>query len=155
MRAVLQRVSSASVRVDGEVVGSCGLGYLVLLGIAPDDGEEQAERLWNKIRNLRVFEDEQGKMNRSLVDVGGEVLVVSQFTLFADTRKGNRPSFTGAARPDTAIPLYEHFCALAEADAAHVGRGVFGADMKVELVNDGPVTIMIDTDELARPRRQS
>ena len=154
MKAVLQRVSEARVRVDGEVVGDCGLGYLILLGVATDDSEQQAERLWNKIRNLRVFEDDEGKMNRSLVDVDGEALVVSQFTLFADTRKGNRPSFTGAARPDTAIPLYEHFCALAEADLRHVGRGVFGAMMQVELVNDGPVTITIDTDDLSKPRRQ-
>ena len=154
MRAVLQRVSSASVRVEGDVVGSCGLGYLILLGVAPSDTEAEAQQLWDKIRKLRVFSDEEGKMNRSLVDVRGEVLVVSQFTLYADSRRGNRPSFAKAAKPDVAIPLYEQFCALAEQDAAHVGRGVFGADMQVELVNDGPVTILLDTDELARPRRQ-
>ena len=154
MRAVLQRVSSASVRVEGDVVGSCGLGYLILLGIAPSDTEAEAQQLWDKIRKLRVFSDEEGKMNNSLVDVRGEVLVVSQFTLYADTRRGNRPSFVKAAKPDVAIPLYERFCALAEGDAAHVGRGVFGADMQVELVNDGPVTILLDTDELAKPRRQ-
>ena len=154
MRAVLQRVSSACVRVDGDAVGSCGLGYLILLGIAPTDTEAEAQQLWDKIRKLRVFGDEEGKMNRSLVDIRGEVLVVSQFTLYADTRRGNRPSFVKAAKPDVAIPLYERFCALAEQDATNVGRGVFGADMQVELVNDGPVTILLDTDELARPRRQ-
>lgn len=153
MRAVLQRVTHASVEVDGQVVGSCGKGYLVLLGIAPTDTEAEAEKLWSKIRNLRVFDDEDGKMNLSLVDVGGEVLVVSQFTLFADARRGNRPSFVGAARPEIAIPLYKHFCQLAAQDVAHVGRGVFGAEMQVSLVNDGPITIWLDTDELSRPKR--
>ena len=153
MRAVLQRVSRASVTVENQVVGSCGKGYLVLLGVAPDDTQQQAERLWNKIKNLRVFDDEQGKMNLSLLDVGGEVLVVSQFTLFADSRRGNRPSFTDAARPDVAIPLYEHFCELARQDVGHVGQGVFGAEMQVELVNDGPITIWLDTNDLARPKR--
>lgn len=152
MRAVVQRVSSASVVVAGEVVGACGHGFLVLLGVAPTDTQAEAERLWNKIRNLRVFSDADGKMNLSLVDVGGEMLVVSQFTLHADCRRGNRPSFTGAARPELAIPLYEHFCQLAERDVKHVGRGVFGADMQVSLVNDGPVTILLDTDELKRPK---
>lgn len=150
MRALLQRVRSACVRVDGEIVGSCGPGYLVLLGIAPIDTPDVAERLWNKIARLRVFEDEAGKMNRSLLDVDGEVLVVSQFTLYADSRRGNRPSFTDAAKPDVAIPLYERFCELAERDVRQVGRGVFGADMQVELTNDGPVTIWLDTDELGR-----
>ncbi len=153
MRAVLQRVSSASVEVEGATVGSCGPGFLVLLGIAPTDTVSEAERLWNKIVRLRVFDDEDGKMNRSLADVGGEVLVVSQFTLFADCRRGNRPSFTDAARPDVAVPLYEHFCKLAAHDVPHVGRGVFGAEMQVSLVNDGPITIWLDTDELSRPRR--
>jgi D-tyrosyl-tRNA(Tyr) deacylase len=155
MRAVLQRVSQASVTVDGDVVGRCGKGFLVLLGVSPTDTEAEAERLWTKISRLRVFDDDEGKMNLSLSDVGGEVLVVSQFTLFADTRKGNRPSFVGAARPEIAIPLYERFCALAAADVAHVGRGIFGAEMQVALVNDGPITIWLDTDELARPRRSS
>lgn len=153
MRAVLQRVTSASVQVDGQVVGSCVRGYLVLLGIAPTDTQAEAQRLWNKIRNLRVFEDDEGKMNRSLVDVDGEVLVVSQFTLYADARRGNRPSFTDAARPEVAIPLYEYFCELAKHDVHHVGRGVFGAQMQVTLVNDGPVTIWLDTNELSRPKR--
>lgn len=155
MRAVLQRVSQASVTVEGEVVGRCGKGFMVLLGISPDDTEAEVERLWTKISRLRVFDDGEGKMNLSLSDIGGEVLVVSQFTLFADTRRGNRPSFVGAARPEIAIPLYERFCALAAADVAHVGRGIFGADMQVALVNDGPVTICLDTDELAKPRRSS
>ena len=154
MRAVLQRVSSASVEVDGSVVGSCAKGFMVLLGIAPTDTKSEVERLWNKIARLRVFNDEEGKMNLSLADIDGEVLVVSQFTLYADARRGNRPSFVGAARPDVAIPLYEHFCTLAERDVRHVGRGIFGADMQVSLVNDGPVTICLDTDELARTRRQ-
>ena len=155
MRAVLQRVTQASVTVEGEVVGRCGKGFLVLLGISPTDTEADAERLWSKISRLRVFDDSEGKMNLSLADIGGEVLVVSQFTLFADTRRGNRPSFVGAARPEIAIPLYERFCALAAADVAHVGRGIFGAEMQVALVNDGPVTICMDTDDLARPRRSS
>ncbi len=154
MRAVLQRVSSASVEVEGRTVGSCGKGYLVLLGVAPNDTEAEAERLWGKIYNLRVFDDPDGKMNLSLADVDGEVLVVSQFTLFADARRGNRPSFTGAARPETAIPLYERFCELARRDVRHVGQGVFGAEMQVSLVNDGPITIWLDTDELSRSRRQ-
>lgn len=152
MRALVQRVSEASVTVDGTVTGSCGLGFLVLLGVGPDDDEACAQKLWGKIRQLRVFEDEDGKMNRSLVDVGGSVLVVSQFTLFADCRRGNRPSFTGAAGPELGERLYEYFCELASADVS-CGRGIFGADMKVSLVNDGPVTIWLDTDELSRSRR--
>ncbi len=154
MRAVLQRVVEASVRVDGAVVGSCGKGFAILLGVGPTDTEEVAARLWNKVRNLRVFEDEHGKMNRSLLDVGGEVLVVSQFTLYADCRRGNRPSFTDAASPELGNRLYEHFCSLATAEVP-CGRGVFGADMQVSLVNDGPVTIWLDTDELSRSRRSS
>ena len=154
MRAVVQRVTSASVEVTGDVVGSCGKGFLILLGVSPTDTTAEAERLWNKIYRLRVFDDPEGKMNLSLADVGGEVLVVSQFTLFADARRGNRPSFTGAARPEIATPLYEHFCELAARDVAHVGRGVFGAEMQVSLVNDGPITIVLDTDELTRSRRQ-
>ena len=154
MRAVLQRVESASVEVAGEVVGSCGPGYLILLGVGPGDTEAEAERLWDKTRVLRVFDDEDGHMNRSLLDVGGEVLAVSQFTLFADCRKGRRPSFAGAAAPEVAEPLYRRFCELAEADCPHVGRGVFGAEMRVSLVNDGPITILLDTNDLTRPRHQ-
>ena len=146
MRAVLQRVQQASVRVDGELVGSCGHGLLILLGVGTEDTEAEAQRLWEKIRKLRIFEDEAGKTNLSLADVGGEVLVVSQFTLYADTRKGHRPSFTQAARGELAEALYERFCALAETDlgAARVGRGVFGANMRVGLVNDGPFTVMLE-----------
>lgn len=152
MRALVQRVSQASVTVEGSVTGSCGRGFLILLGVGPSDDEACARKLWDKIVRLRVFEDEDGKMNRSLADIGGEVLVVSQFTLYADCRRGNRPSFTGAAGPELGERLYEHFCELAEADAP-CGRGVFGADMQVALVNDGPVTIWLDTDELSRSRR--
>ena len=152
MRAVLQRVASASVTVDGALCGSCGHGYLILLGVAPEDDEANARRLWDKIVKLRVFEDDDGKMNRSLLDVGGSVLVVSQFTLFANVRKGNRPSFTGAARPELGERLYEYFCSLAEADVP-CGRGVFGAHMQVNLTNDGPVTIIVDTEDLNRSRR--
>ncbi len=152
MRALLQRVTSASVLVGGEVVGSCGLGYLILLGVGPDDTEAQAERLWNKIRNLRIFSDENGKMNLSLLDVGGSVVVVSQFTLYADCRRGNRPAFVKAAGPELGNRLYEYFCQLAAAEVP-CGTGIFGADMQVSLVNDGPVTIWLDTDELQRPKR--
>ena len=145
MRALLQRVSRASVDVAGSRVGSCGPGLLVLLGVGPEDSAAEAQLLWRKISLLRIFGDDEGRMNRSLLDVGGEVLVVSQFTLFADARRGNRPSFSQAAPAALAEELYERFCELAEADVPHVGRGVFGADMQVELVNDGPVTICMDT----------
>ena len=150
MRALIQRVERAQVEVDGAVVGSCGEGYLVLLGVAPGDDEALTERLWRKVAALRICEDENGKTNRSLTDTGGEVLVVSQFTLYADARRGNRPSFTGAARPELAERLYERFCELAEKDLgpARVGRGVFGAHMRVSLVNHGPFTMLLDTDEL-------
>ena len=150
MRALIQRVERAQVEVDGAVVGSCGEGYLVLLGVAPSDDEALVERLWRKVAALRICEDEAGKTNRSLVDTGGSVLVVSQFTLYADARRGNRPSFTGAAAPELAERLYERFCALAEKDLgpARVGRGVFGAHMRVSLVNHGPFTVLLDTDEL-------
>ncbi len=147
MRAVIQRVSRAQVSVDDEVVGSCGRGYLILLGVGAGDTEDDVERLWRKIFKMRIMSDEDGKTNLSLADVDGGVLVVSQFTLYADTRKGNRPSFTDAAPPSLAIPLYERFCELAEADlgSERVGRGIFGADMQVELVNDGPFTITLET----------
>ena len=152
MRALLQRVTEGSVSIDGEVVGTCGQGYVILLGVAPTDTADTARRLWDKVKHLRVFSDDAGKMNRSLLDVGGSVLVVSQFTLYADARRGNRPSFVGAARPALGEELYEEFCRLAEGEVP-VGRGVFGADMQVSLVNDGPVTIWLDTDDLARPKR--
>lgn len=146
MRAVVQRVSRAEVRVDGSVVGSCDTGLLVLLGVAVGDTAEAAQRLAGKTSRLRVFPDDSGRFDRSLVDVGGAALVVSQFTLLADTRKGNRPSFTGAAPPDVAAPLVAAFCAaLGEAGVA-VQEGLFGAAMEVELVNDGPVTIVLETE---------
>lgn len=148
MRALVQRVARASVEVDGQVIGSCGRGYLILLGVGRGDGEAQVERLWSKIARLRIFEDENGKINRSLSDVGGDVLVVSQFTLYAACTRGNRPSFTDAAPPDEARRLYELFAERARRDVAQVGTGEFGAMMSVELVNDGPFTIWLDTDEL-------
>ncbi len=145
MRAVVQRVSRARVLVDGEVVGEIGAGLCVLLGVAETDGEEEADRLAGRAARLRVFENEDGKFDHSLLDVGGAALVVSQFTLIADTAKGNRPSFGHAARPELADPLYERFCAaLRELDVT-VAKGSFGARMAVELVNDGPVTIVLET----------
>ena len=148
MRALVQCVSEARVTVDGTVVGSIGKGYLILLGVGADDAEAQADKLWHKISRMRVFEDAQGKTNLSLADVGGEVLVVSQFTLYANCKKGNRPSFTDAAAPADAERLYEHFCQLARADVPRVEQGVFGAMMDVSLVNHGPFTIWLDTDTL-------
>ena len=148
MRALVQRVSNARVNVDGTTVGSIGRGLLVLLGVGLDDSEAQAQRLWDKIRKTRVFEDAQGKTNLALSDVGGAVLVVSQFTLYADCRKGNRPSFTEAAPPDGARRLYEHFTDLVRRDLGHVETGVFGAMMEVALTNDGPFTVWLDTDLL-------
>lgn len=148
MRALVQCVSEARVTVDGTVVGSIGKGYLILLGVGADDAEAQAEKLWRKISRMRVFEDAQGKTNLSLADVGGKVLVVSQFTLYANCKKGNRPSFTDAAAPADAERLYEHFCQLARADVPRVEQGVFGAMMDVSLVNHGPFTIWLDTDAL-------
>ena len=146
MRVVIQRVSSASVTIAGQVRSSIGPGLLVLLGIGPDDGPEDIDWLVRKVAGLRIFNDDEGVMNRSVVEVGGETLVVSQFTLMASTKKGNRPSYIGAAGHELAIPLYESFCqALAAAIGRPVGTGEFGADMKVALVNDGPVTICIDS----------
>jgi D-tyrosyl-tRNA(Tyr) deacylase len=144
MRAVVQRVARAEVAIDGKVVSSSAAGLVVLLGIGLDDDEAVGERLAGKITRLRVFENAEGKFDRSLVDVGGVALVVSQFTLLADTNKGNRPSFTKAAPPEHAEPLYERFCAALEALDVPVARGVFGARMQVSLVNDGPVTIVLD-----------
>ena len=148
MRAVIQCVSEASVRIDGQTVGEIGSGYAILLGVGKDDTEAQAEKLWSKILKLRVFPDENGKTNLSLTDIGGEVLVISQFTLFASCKKGNRPSFVDAGAPDEANRLYEYFADLARRDVAHVGTGRFGAMMDVALVNHGPFTIVLDTDEL-------
>lgn len=146
MKAVIQRVSSASVTIDGEVKSSIGTGLLVLLGVGHEDGREDIDWLVKKVAALRIFPDNEGVMNRSVVDVGGEALVVSQFTLMASTKKGNRPSYIHAAGHELAVPLYEEFCAaLSDAVGRPVGTGEFGADMKVALVNDGPVTICIDT----------
>lgn len=146
MRAVIQRVSSASVTIDGKVKSSIGPGLLILLGIGHADGEEDVDWLVKKIAGLRIFNDQAGVMNRSVLDVGGEALVVSQFTLMASTKKGNRPSYIGAAGHEVAIPLYRKFCdALSSSLGKPVGTGEFGADMKVALVNDGPVTICMDT----------
>lgn len=148
MRAVIQRVAQAQVDIDGATVGQIGRGLLVLLGVGQDDAEEQVERLWTKIHRLRIFDDAAGKTNLSLADVDGEVLVVSQFTLYANCKKGNRPSFTAAGAPDTANRLYECFAERARRDVPHVATGRFGADMQVSLVNDGPFTIVLDTDTL-------
>ena len=144
MRAVVQRVSSASVRVEGDVVGAIGRGLLVLLGAGRGDTSENVTRLAAKIARLRIFPDESGRFDRSLLDVGGDALVVSQFTLLSDTRKGNRPSFTDAARPEQAEPLVEAFAAALRGSGILVETGEFGAYMQVELVNDGPVTIVLD-----------
>jgi D-tyrosyl-tRNA(Tyr) deacylase len=150
VRALIQRVERASVEVEGHEVGSCGAGYLVLLGVGPTDTEDTARRMWEKVRKLRICADEDGRTNLSLVDVGGSLLVVSQFTLYADARRGNRPSFSGAASAELADRLYEFFCEQAEKDLGkdRVGRGVFGAHMRVSLVNDGPFTVMLDSEEL-------
>jgi len=145
LRAVCQRVSEARVRVDGRIVGAIGPGLCVLLGVAREDREDGAVRLAGKVVRLRVFADEAGRFDRSLLDVGGDALVVSQFTLLADTAKGNRPSFAGAAPPEEAEPLYERFCAELRALGVTVAQGVFGAKMAVELVNDGPVTIVLES----------
>jgi D-tyrosyl-tRNA(Tyr) deacylase len=146
MRAVCQRVSRASVTIDGEVVGEIGLGWLVLLGVGPDDDEATAARMADKIVGLRVFEDEAGKMNRSVVDVGGSLLVVSQFTLYADTSRGRRPGFTGAAPPAVAEPLVTRFAEMVRGRGLTVETGRFGALMEVELVNHGPVTIVLNEE---------
>lgn len=145
MRAVIQRVSQAKVVVDENTVGQINRGFMILLGVHEEDTQTDVDYLVGKIRKLRVFEDEQQKMNRSIMDVGGEILSISQFTLFADTKKGNRPSFVQAAKPDTAIPLYEAFNEGLRQVGIPVETGIFGADMKCHLVNDGPVTIIIDS----------
>src|SRR4051812_40954919 len=146
MRAVVQRVTRASVVVGAETVGAVGRGLLVLLGVAPDDTPDEARWLAEKIVGLRIFPDEADKMNRSVGEVGGGVLVVSQFTLYGDCRKGRRPSFIGAAGPDVAVPRYEAFVDAVRRHGVPVASGRFGADMQVELVNDGPVTLIIDAD---------
>ena len=148
MRAVVQRVLSAGVTVEGETIGRIGKGFMILLGVSGEDTEETAGRMADKICRLRIFEYENGKTNLSLGDVGGELLVVSQFTLYADCRKGNRPSFIKAGEPEKANRLYEYFMECCRQQVSVVERGRFGADMKVELVNDGPFTLMLDSQEL-------
>ena len=149
MKAVVQRVASARVKVNGEIKGQIKKGFLVLLGVAAEDTQKHADALAAKIAGLRVFSDENDKMNLSLTSVNGEALVISNFTLYGDCSHGRRPSFIAAARPETAEPLYEYFCRkLTESGVRNVEKGVFGADMKVELLNDGPVTLVIDSDDL-------
>jgi len=146
MKLVIQRVSEASVQIEGKIKGAIGLGLLLLAGIAPDDKEEDMDWLAKKTVQLRIFSDDEGKMNRSLQDVGGDILLISQFTLHASTKKGNRPSYIAAAPPDMAIPLYERFIQLLEQQLGKtIQTGTFGADMQVSLLNDGPVTIVIDS----------
>jgi len=148
MKAVFQRVLNAKVEVDGKTTGEIGQGALILLGVMEGDGKEQAEQIAQKIAYLRVFEDENGKMNRSVMDIGGRILLVSQFTLAADCSRGRRPSFVRAAAPEQANELYEYTASiLEELLQKPVGKGIFGADMKVSLINDGPVTILLDTDD--------
>lgn len=148
MRAVVTRVKNASVTIDGAVKGEIGQGFLILLGVTHEDTEAQAVKLADKICSLRIFEDENGKMNVGLEEAGGELLIISQFTLYGNCKKGRRPEFLAAARPETAIPLYEKFVALCAAKGFQVQTGEFGADMKVASVNDGPLTLILDTDQL-------
>jgi D-tyrosyl-tRNA(Tyr) deacylase len=153
LRIVLQRVTHAAVRVDGETLGAIGPGLLLLVGVAHDDDTDVARRLAQKCAELRIFRDDAGRFNRSLLEVGGEALVVSQFTLLADVRRGRRPGFTDAAAPDVAAPIVDAFAEGLRSVGVRVATGRFGAMMKVDLVNDGPVTIVIDSVDLDRPRR--
>ena len=154
MRALIQRVTSSAVRIDGETVGAIGQGLNILLCVMDGDTTAEAEQMAAKCAKMRIFEDEDGKMTRSVLDVGGGVLAISQFTLGADCRKGNRPSFTASAPPDTANALYEYFCAcLRQNGVTRVEKGVFAADMQVEIHNDGPVTIWLDSDIFKQSRR--
>ena len=148
MRTVVQRANHASVKVDGQTIGEIGKGFLILLGVAEEDDEAIADKMADKICRLRIFEDENGKTNLSLADVSGEILVVSQFTLYADCKKGNRPSFVKAGNPEKANRLYEYFMKRCQTHVQTVEHGQFGADMKVELLNDGPFTLMLDSKEL-------
>lgn len=148
MKIVLQRVKEASVTIDGEIHGAIGKGYMILVGFNEEDNNEIIDRLVEKVIHLRVFEDENQKMNRSLLDVEGSILSISQFTLYADCRKGRRPSFINAAKPDISSPLYDYFNECLRNQGIHVETGIFGADMKCALTNDGPVTIVLDSDEL-------
>ena len=152
MRAVIQRVAHAGVTVDGQVLGKIGKGFLILLGVSDEDTEEVADRLADKICKLRIFEDENGKTNCSLADVDGEILLISQFTLYADCSHGNRPGFSGAGNPELANHLYEHALARCAGQVRKVEHGIFGADMKVELLNDGPFTILLDSDTIVKKK---
>ena len=154
MRAVLTRVKSASVSVDGNVIGQIGPGFLILLVVTHDDTEAQAVKLADKLTGLRIFEDEDGKMNRGLETVNGEILVISQFTLYGNCRKGRRPEFLSAARPEIAIPMYEKFVAICREKGYHVETGEFGAYMEVESLNDGPFTLIVDSADLDAPKKQ-
>ena len=147
MKIVIQRVKYSNVKVDSKIVGKIEKGFMVLLGVGPEDTEEQADYLVQKLIKLRVFEDENGKMNLSLKDVNGELLIISQFTLYADCSGGNRPSFSNAAKPEKANELYEYFIKKCEEQNVKVEHGIFGADMKVELLNDGPVTIILEKNK--------
>lgn len=148
MRAVIQRVTEASCQVDGNITGSIDNGLLILLGVAADDTQEDLQWVAQKIAGMRIFSDDAGLMNKSITDVGGRILLISQFTLFAQTKKGNRPSFIRAAKPDMAIPMYEQMIKiLGELTSTKIETGIFGADMKISLVNDGPVTIILDTKD--------
>ncbi|MBE6647026.1 MAG: D-tyrosyl-tRNA(Tyr) deacylase [Ruminococcaceae bacterium] len=153
MKAVLQRVKNASVKVDGETVGACGEGLMILLGVAKGDCEEDAQLLATKICNLRIFTDENDKMNLSIKNIDGEALIISQFTLMANYKHGNRPDYLESAPPDEANRLYEYFVSLISAELKHVGKGVFGAHMEVGLINDGPVTIVMDSEVLKKKKQ--
>ena len=148
MKAVVTRVNSASVSIDGEVHGKIGRGFSILLGVAPEDTPEKCRKLAEKILGLRVFRDENDKMNRSILDAGGEILAISQFTLHGDVRHGRRPSFIRAARPEVAVPMYDAYCQGLREAGIHVETGIFQTDMKVALVNDGPVTLLLDSEKL-------
>ena len=150
MRLLIQRAKNASVKVNGEVTGQIDNGFVVFLGVSDTDTKDIADRMAKKLIGLRIFEDENGKTNLSIKDVSGDLLIISQFTLYADCRKGNRPSFTNAGKPDMASDLYDYFCDICSAEVPHVGRGIFGEDMKVELLNDGPFTIWLDSDEILK-----
>lgn len=153
MRAIIQRVTQASVEVEDQIVGSIGAGLLVLLGVGHGDGPAEADLLAKKTAQLRIFPDDEGRFDRSLIDIGGAVLVISQFTLYADTRKGRRPSFTDAATPDLAAPLVARYAAAVRAMGVQVESGIFGSHMRVSLINDGPVTISLDSALLSQPQR--
>ena len=150
MRLVVQRAKNASCKVDGEVTGSIENGYVVFLGVSDTDTKEISDKMSKKLIGLRIFEDENGKTNLSIKDVDGEMLIISQFTLYADCKKGNRPSFINAGKPDMASEMYDYFCDICEPEVKKVGRGIFGADMKIELLNDGPFTIWLDSAEICK-----